>query len=97
MKAFITDYNKYCIFCGHQTHDTHHLEFGWANRKLADEDNLVIPVCRTCHDFIHNSEEGTLFSKMLGQALYELNYCAQKPEILEARQSFRSRYGKSYF
>lgn len=97
INAFITNYPKYCLFCNKPKTDTHHLVYGGANRKLADEDNLVIPVCRDCHDFIHKNGMGGKLSKMLGQALFELNYLADKEQIIEARREYCARYGKSYF
>ena len=93
---FVTEYSKYCAFCGTPTTEFHHLCFGGALRKLSDDDNLVLPICRECHNEIHNIPIASKLSKMLGQSLYELNENAHKKEILDAREKFRKRYGRSY-
>ena len=84
---------EYCAICGKQKDDVHHLVFGTANRKLADEDQLVIPLCREHHELMH--KQATI-SRIIGQLMYERNKCAQGYSIDAARQSFRNRYGKSY-
>ena len=84
---------KYCEICGRQTKETHHLVFGTANRKLADEDQLVMPLCREHHEFMHKY---STISRIIGQLMYERNKCAEGYSIEAARQSFRLRYGKSY-
>ena len=93
---FITEYSKYCAFCGTPTTEFHHLCFGGANRRLSDDDNLVLPICRECHNEIHGIPIASKLSKMLGQAFFELNENAHKGDILNAREKFRKRYGKSY-
>lgn len=41
MKAFITDYQNYCLLCGKPKDASHHLIFGTSHRKLADEDAIT--------------------------------------------------------
>ena len=72
--------NKYCIFCGKQTNTKHHLIFGVSLRKLADQDGLWVVCCDDCHnlatkphDRIHGNSMAEKLSKMLGQALWEMN------------------------
>ena len=96
MSTFITEYTKYCALCGKPTNEEHHLIFGAALRKLADDDGLYIPICRDCHNNIHNNSTAAKLSKMLGQVCYESNYNAHKGEIVDAREKFRARYGISY-
>lgn len=96
MNTYITDYPNYCLLCGKPNVDPHHLVFGGSLRKLADEDGLVIPVCRSCHDEIHANPTASRLSKMLGQTIYELNENAHKGDIKDAREKFRARYGRSY-
>jgi hypothetical protein len=93
---FVTEYTKYCTLCGTPTTEIHHLCYGGANRRLSDEDNLVIPICRECHNDIHNIPTAGKLSKIVGQLAYELNENAHKGDILNAREKFRKRYGKSY-
>lgn len=89
----ITNYTDYCIFCGKQKDDTHHLVFGRANRKLSDEDDLTVPVCREHHEFLHKNDK---VSRIIGQLAYERDRCAEGYGVDAARESFRLRYGKSY-
>lgn len=98
-KSAITDYTDYCILCGTPTTDMHHCIFGVGNRKLCDEDKILIPVCRCCHDEIHGIGIAGKLSKMLGQAIYERNALAsgEVKTIDEAREKFRRRYGNCYY
>lgn len=77
----------YCEICGkHTATDTHHLLSG-NNRKLADQDILVLKLCRNCHNDIHATSTAATLSKMVGQLLYERSY---------THEEFLKRYGKSY-
>lgn len=41
---------KYCYICGSRMNlELHHVLFGSANRKLADEDGLTVWLCPLCH------------------------------------------------
>ena len=84
---------KYCSICGKPGTEVHHLVFGTANRKLSDEDQLVINCCRNCHEFFHKNAR---ISRIIGQLMYERNKCAEGYSVEAAEQSFRIRYGKSY-
>lgn len=92
----ITNYFDYCLICGKPKTDDHHMVFGIAKRKLADEDHLLIPLCREHHEQMHNNEGMQAMSRICGQLLYERDKCAQGYGIDAARESFRLRYGKSY-
>ena len=89
----ITNYNNYCLLCGKPKVDDHHLVFGIANRKLSDQDELIIPVCREHHEFLHKYSP---VSRIIGQLAYERDKCADGYSVDAARESFRIRYGKSY-
>ena len=89
----ITKYEDMCILCYSEKVDTHHLVYGRANRKLCDADELVIPVCRSCHEFMHKHPN---VSRIIGQLAYERDKCAEGYSVDAARESFRIRYGKSY-
>ena len=84
---------RYCEICGNPNAEQHHLVFGVANRKLSDEDQLVMDCCREHHEFFHKN---ATVSRIIGQLMYERNKCAEGYSIDAARQSFRMRYGKSY-
>ena len=83
----------YCAICGKPNTEVHHLVFGNANRRLCDEDQLVLEVCREDHEFLHKNAK---ISRIIGQLMYERNKCAEGYGVDAARQSFRIRYGKSY-
>jgi hypothetical protein len=96
MKTYITDYEKYCFLCGRPASEMHHLVYSGALRKLADDDGLFVPICRDCHNQIHNIGIAGKLSKVVGQLVYELNENAHKGDIQDAREKFRKRYGRSY-
>lgn len=98
---------KYCFFCGNRATAEHHLIFGMSQRALAEEDGIKVPVCDMCHmigaktDRIHDNAMAEKLSKMLGQALWEIDYLKKNTmygaTIAEnGREKFRKRYGKSY-
>lgn len=96
-------FKDYCFFCGKPSTEEHHLLFGRGIRNLAEQDGLKVPTCNECHRFgkylerIHDNPMAEKLSKMLGQAFYERNKCAEGMSIDEARESFRKRYGRSYW
>lgn len=46
----ITKYEKYCSLCGSPATEVHHLVLGTSLRKLAEQDDLKMPLCNNCHD-----------------------------------------------
>lgn len=103
-KVVNEEYKDYCFFCGtHLINGNHHLLFGNSMRILAEEDGLHVPICDRCHTLgevsrrIHDNPMAEKLSKMLGQAIYERNKCAEGAALDEARESFRRRYGRSYW
>lgn len=92
----ITKYQDYCLICGKPRTDIHHLVFGNAKRRLADEDELTMPLCREHHEAMHNDKAMQVMSHIAGQLLYERNYCAAGSTPEDAREHFRYRYGTSY-
>lgn len=82
-----------CNICGRPAEAKHHLIFGRGLRDLADEDELFIHICNSCHNMgsilsrIHDNPMAEKLSKMLGQAIYEQKY---------SREQFVKRYGRSY-
>ena len=82
-----------CAICGRPNTEIHHLVFGVANRKLADADGLVLPVCREHHEFFHDNAK---VSRMIGQLMYERDKCAEGYGLSAARESFMLRYGRNY-
>lgn len=99
----IVDEGNLCIFCGAAA-EPHHLVFGFSQRELADQDLLILPVCRAHHTSgeklrrIHDNIMAERLSKMLGQVCWEKHKIAEKGFTeKEAREEFIKRYGRSYF
>lgn len=96
----ITEYKDICGICGARSSEIHHLVFGRGLRPLADSDGLTLPVCGKCHKEIHYNSVASQLSKILGQVAYEAWYMSDfgDAETLTktARESFRTRYGRSY-
>lgn len=92
----ITKYEDNCIVCGRPTENTHHLCFGRALRKLADNNNLTIPLCMECHEELHKMKVSKALSRICGQLAFEKKKVAEGMTEDEARECFRSRYGISY-
>lgn len=109
-KSIITNYDKISTFSGLPAECEHHVIFGGALRKLADEDGLVIYLANHEHNMspkgtiyqIHGNIAAEKLSKMLGQMAWERNYLIKKYELPfenlsdEAREAFKNRYGKSF-
>jgi len=91
---------NYCVICGMRKEHTHHLVYGRGLRPLSDADKLYIPICYKCHDKIHKDKDGVAgkLSKMLGEAVWEAEYCAGYDDIAltASREAFRKRYGGNY-
>lgn len=104
-KTIITKYPDYCIICGKPA-EGHHCPYGTANRKLADEDGLVIPLCSEHHRngkmAAHKCKEVDVLLHIISQLTWEKRYIAKKgglpfePIEEEAREMFRKRFGKSF-
>lgn len=101
----IIDNGDYCFFCNAKASCEHHLIFGMSQRELAEEDGIKVPSCDNCHTIgknrIHDNVMAEKLSKMLGQALWELDYVKKNTMYGytigdNAREKFRKRYGKSY-
>lgn len=77
MSKEVLNKNKYCDICGkNKAIDVHHLMPGTSERKICEQykDVMCLEICRQCHDFIHQNDTAVKLSKMLGQALFEVNY-----------------------
>lgn len=93
---------KICALCGAPAECKHHMIFGMGLRDLADEDNLTLDLCNKCHNMgqvtsrIHDNVAAEKLSKMLGQALWEINHISYEDERRRAREAFTKRYGRNY-
>lgn len=80
-KSIITKWMDYCMICGHPTEEVHHALYG-SKHKLADEDHLLMPLCREHHNFtkksVHMNPEMKILSQQLAQLAWERKYLADK-------------------
>lgn len=79
-----------CYECGAPATEIHHCIFGNGRRKLADEDGLTVPLCRSCHERLHSSKGAAMALRY--RQLAETTYILQGHTIEE----FVARYGKNY-
>ena len=89
-KSIITDDLKHCIECGQSPAQLHHVFMG-KNRRDADEDGLIIPLCMTHHlDHrfgIHFNAELRHKWQRIAQEEYEQTH---------SRAEFVKRYNRNY-
>lgn len=91
---------RLCAMCGKVATETHHLIYGASQRKLADEDGITMPLCRSCHKDVHYLGKLGNLSKMFGQLMWEYWWLADFGDadsvVACAKKEFRERYGRSY-
>lgn len=102
----ITEYNDYCLICGRPKDNMHHIFKGQKQRALADEDELIIPLCLEHHTTgalsVHHTKELNVLCEIIGQLAWEKHFIADKRELPfenieeSAREAFRTRYSRSY-
>ena len=105
----ITKYNDFCLICGSPRTDMHHCFKGTKQRHLADADGMIIPLCQEHHTgnmSVHQKKELNVLCEIIGQLAWEREYLIEQmilpfddshDEISDnARNAFRSRYGRSY-
>lgn len=87
--------NKICAVCGSSNNiHIHHIIFG-KNRKKADEDKLVIPLCYEHHEGmhgVHGKYGSELDLKLKKEA--EIKWLLQDYD--RSINDFIKRYGKNY-
>lgn len=100
----ITKYNDYCLICGSPA-EHHHIFKGNKQRKLSDEDGLIIPLCKEHHTgnmSVHNKKELNILVEIIGQLAFERQWIINQTQLPfndvseEAREAFRQRYSRSY-
>lgn len=66
-KSIVTNNLDKCYVCGSgQNLEIHHCWHGTANRKLADEDGLIVALCSTCHhQRLHDNPNKTLDDNLM--------------------------------
>lgn len=93
MTESIVKTSRSCFFCGRETGlERHHIMFGTANRRLSEEDGLVVYLCHYHHRLIHDSSKGREFDIALKQAA-ELAWLKHYGGNI---RDFVERYGKNF-
>lgn len=89
-----------CFLCGRICYTERHHLFPGANRRLSEEDGLVVNLCHACHNEppngAHFNREIMLYLKRHGQAMFEQKKIEEGMVPEEARKAFMRRYGKNY-
>ena len=75
-----------CYICGSPASDIHHMLHG-SMRAKAEEHNLKVPLCRSCHMALHDKG---LFDKELQQE------AQRRFEETHTREQFIKEFGKSF-
>lgn len=100
-KSILDTRKGICFLCGqYGMTETHHI-FGGPNRRLSDEDGLVVHLCPYCHNIppngVHFDAQAMKRLRQVGQKAYENRLVKYEgyPEF-EARVAFMKRYGKNW-
>jgi len=89
MKSIVSNAKRCYICCSENNLEKHHMIFGTANRKKADEDGLFVNLCHNCHQAIHNQN---IWEKKALQEIAQERW----EHCKGTREEFIKRYGKSY-
>lgn len=81
----------FCAECGSNNTAVHHVFYGTANRRLAQEDGYIIGLCPRHHNM---SDEGIHFNPQLD--IKWKRYAQHHFERTHSREEFIARYGKSW-
>ena len=87
----IWDAGDVCVVCGSPYVQKHHIMYGTANRKKADKDGYILPLCVDHHtggNGIHRNRGMALRWMELAQQHYERHK--------GTREDFIRDYGRSY-
>lgn len=92
MKRSLLQTEKKCYVCGRtDSLQLHHCIYGTANRRLSDDDGLVIWLCMPHH----TGQNGVHFNKELDTKIKKASQEAWQ-EKYGTIEDFIARYGKSY-
>ena len=91
---------KPCFLCGRYAYTERHHIFGAANRKLSEQDGLVVDLCHPCHNEppygVHFNKETMERLHRYGQKMWEDRQVDNGMSRDEARKAFIRKYGKNY-
>ena len=89
MRSLIAEMD-HCYVCGRTgTMHRHHCFHGSANRKLADEDGMIVALCPECHERVHRDHALDRQIQEEAQEVWLVRYNGTIEE-------FRERYGRSF-
>lgn len=82
--------NDVCFLCGRRGNvQCHHVMHGSANRKLAEQDGLMVNLCFSCHHILHDTGRGDKELMKVAEARWlDYNFACV--------DDFIARYGKNY-
>ncbi len=63
--------NKECFICSGRAVDPHHVRLGNCSRKKAEKYNLLIYLCRPCHERLHRDEKMKRYIQRFAQKKLE--------------------------
>jgi hemerythrin superfamily protein len=76
------EYMKICAICAKPFVEYHHCVHGTANRKLADREGLIVPLCPEHHNSskmsVHQNKEMKTLMHQFAQASWEREYMAKQ-------------------
>lgn len=87
--SVLTDDMEHCLICGSERVQIHHV-FRGKNRKNADEDGYVVPLCMDHHTGQNGVHRNLEFDQILKE------HAQRHFEETHDRQAFIRRYGRSY-
>ena len=92
---------KPCFLCGRYAYtERHHIFGGTANRRLSEQDGLVVDLCPDCHNRppngVHFNKETMERLHRYGQKMWEDRQVDNGMSRDEARKAFIRKYGKNY-
>lgn len=87
-KSIIQENRGKCYLCGTTITEEHHCWHGWANRRLADEDGLVVDLCPIHHRALHDQGYFDRYLQRIAERAWMTHYG-------KTEQDFIGRYGKS--
>jgi hypothetical protein len=88
--------------CGRTAYtERHHIFSGTANRKLSEEDGLIVDLCHSCHNEppngVHFNKDNMHRLHVHGQRIWEMGKIVNDGMTDEqAREAFIKRYGRNY-
>lgn len=91
-KSIIDPNTERCFLCQRvRPLEAHHIFHGTARRRLADEDGMIVHICRECHQKVHEAPDGELdrLLKIFGEEMWLMHY-------EKTSDDFIKRYGKNY-